>query len=138
MMDILPTFVGLTGGALPSNRKLDGGNIWPILNGQADARSPYEAFYFYRGYKLEAVRKGNWKLHLASAELYNLTDDLSESQNVAKSNPAIVGDLKEFADRMDDDLGTDGIGPGCRPLGKVANPKPLINHDGTIREGFAP
>ena len=27
------------------------------------------------------------------------------------------------------DLASDGIGPGCRPLGKVENPKPLIPHD---------
>jgi arylsulfatase A len=138
MMDILPTLVELAGGAQPADRELDGGNIWPILNGQSNAKSPYEAFYFYRGLKLEAVRKGDWKLYLTSGELYNLKDDISESQDAAKANPAIVSGLKELADRMKDDLGTDGIGPGCRPLGKVANPRPLINHDGTIREGFAP
>ena len=33
-------------------------------------------------------------------------------------------------------LGMDGIGPGCRPLGKVSNAQPLINHDGQIRAGF--
>jgi arylsulfatase A-like enzyme len=138
MMDILPTFIQLSGGDIPADRKLDGGNIWPILKGQADAESPYEAFYYYRGLKLQAIRQGDWKLHLASGELYNLKDDISESKNIAKANPSIVKDLKNLVERMNGDLGTDGIGPGCRPLGKVANPKPLINHEGTIREGFAP
>ncbi len=41
-----------------------------------------------------------------------------------------------FADEMKGDLGMDGIGPGCRPLGKVNNAQPLINHNGQIRAGF--
>jgi len=28
------------------------------------------------------------------------------------------------------------VGPGCRPLGKVKNPQPLINHGGVVRKGF--
>ena len=39
---------------------------------------------------------------------------------------------------MKDDLGLDGIGPGCRPLGRVDNAQPLIDQDGNIRPGFAP
>ncbi len=39
---------------------------------------------------------------------------------------------------MKDDLGLDGIGPGCRPLGRVASPQPLISREGKIRDGFAP
>jgi hypothetical protein len=35
-----------------------------------------------------------------------------------------------------DDLGLDGIGPGCRPLGKVANAKPVIDFDGAVRAEF--
>ena len=38
---------------------------------------------------------------------------------------------------MKDDLGMEGIGPGCRPLGRVADPQPLIGRDGKIRAGFA-
>jgi hypothetical protein len=34
---------------------------------------------------------------------------------------------------MDRDLGRDGIGPGCRPLGRVDAPQPLIANDGTVR-----
>lgn len=34
---------------------------------------------------------------------------------------------------MKNDLGTEGIGPGCRPLGRVKNPQPLIDVDGTVR-----
>ena len=35
-----------------------------------------------------------------------------------------------------DDLGVDGIGPGCRPLGRADHPQPLIGWDGKVRTGF--
>jgi hypothetical protein len=37
---------------------------------------------------------------------------------------------------MKDDLGLDGIGRGCRELGKVKDARPLIDKDGKIRPGF--
>jgi hypothetical protein len=39
---------------------------------------------------------------------------------------------------MKEDLGVTGTGPGVRPLGRVANPQPLIGLDGAIRPEFAP
>ncbi len=136
MIDILPTFVKLAGGAAPADRKIDGGDIWPLLAGEADAKSPHEAYYYYRGLKLEAVRKGPWKLHLGKNELYHLDKDIGESENVAAANPEVVADLQTVAAAMKDDLGLDGMGPGCRPLGKVKDAKPIIAHDGTVREEF--
>lgn len=137
MMDILPTFVQLAGGEVPQDRKIDGGNIWPILKGQENAQTPYEAFFYYRGLELRAVRSGPWKYHLDKNELYNLEKDISESQNVLEQNPEVVAKLKNLAEATKDDLGLEGKGPGCRPLGKVPNPQPLINHDGKTREGFS-
>jgi arylsulfatase A len=138
MMDILPTFVTLAGGAVPIDRKIDGQVITPILTGAAGARSSYQAFYYYRGLTLEAVRSGPWKLNVQSGALYNLDADLGESTDVAGANGAVAQRLRTLADRMRDDLGLEGIGPGCRPLGRVAHPRPLIDGDGTIREGFEP
>jgi len=133
MMDILPTFAKLAGGSPPADRKLDGADIWPILAGEPGAESPHDVFYYYRGFNLQAVRSGPWKLHLARNELYNLETDIGEGTNVAAANPDEVKRLRELADRMKDDLGLDGIGPGCRPLGKVDNAQPIIGHDGTFR-----
>jgi arylsulfatase A-like enzyme len=137
-MDILPTLTNLAGGNVPTDRKLDGHDIWPILADAQEAKSQYEAFYFYRGFNLQCVRSGDWKLHLANGELYNLHDDISEASNVAKAHPAVVEKLRALADAQKDDLGVKDIGPGCRPLGKVENPQPLINHDGKVRDGFEP
>jgi arylsulfatase A len=150
MFDILPTFVKLAGGKVPTERKLDGGDIWPLLAGQPRAKSPHEVFYYFRGLKLEAVRSGPWKLRLpvaddgsakkkqteAKLQLFNLDTDIGESTDASAAIPDLVKRLQALADAMKDDLGLDGIGPGCRPLGRVANPLPLIGKDGRIRVGF--
>ena len=136
-MDILPTLTKLAGGQAPSDRKIDGGDIWPILSGQKDAKSPTETFYFFRGLNLKAVRSGPWKLHLAKGDLYNLKDDIAEAKNVAQQNPAVVKQLRDLAASQAQDLGVKEKGPGVRPLGIAKNPQPLIGHDGAIRKGHA-
>ena len=155
MFDVLPTLVKLAGGEVPTDRKLDGGDIWSLLAGEAGAKSPHEVFYYYRGLQLEGVRSGPWKLRFAAADrpaaknaktpdtavkdqLYNLDSDIGESRNVADANPEVMTRLRALADATRDDLGLDGMGPGVRPLGRVDHPQPLIGPDGTIREGFEP
>jgi len=133
MMDILPTFVRLAGGELPTDRKLDGADIWPLMAGQPGAKSPHDVLYYYRGLKLQAVRSGPWKLHLAKEELYNLETDIGETTNVSSTNPVVVERMGTLAGQMKEDLGLDGIGPGCRQLGRVPDAQPIISHDGTFR-----
>ncbi|MCA9050191.1 MAG: sulfatase-like hydrolase/transferase, partial [Planctomycetaceae bacterium] len=151
MIDILPTLAHLAGTQLPDNRRRDGINIWPLLAGEKDAAGHGE-FLYYRGFKLEAVRSGPWKLHFGTAEpsgnrnarrnnnrppaepcLYNLETDLSETDNLYDRHPDIVEKLKAIAADAASDLGTDNVGPGCRQLGRVSNPEPWIRHDGTQR-----
>lgn len=138
MLDVLPTLVKLGGGTVPADRKIDGGDIWPLLAGTPDARSPHEVFHYYRGFNLEAVRSGPWKLHLAKTELYNLDTDIGETKNVAAENPGVVRDLTAITKQVAADLGLKGAGPGCRALGRADKPAPLIAPDGKVREGFAP
>jgi hypothetical protein len=48
--------------------------------------------------RLEAVRSGSWKLHLAQpVQLYNLASDLGESHNVAAEHPEVVQQLTRLA-----------------------------------------
>jgi arylsulfatase A len=153
MMDVLPTFVKLADGKLPADRKFDGGDIWPLLSGEPGAKSPHDVFHYFRGLRLEAIRSGPWKLRLVSgdgkgaraknvasptAQLYHLGNDIGETTDVAGANPEVVKRLQTLAEAMKEDLGLDGIGPGCRPLGHSANPQPLIGRDGKIRAGFDP
>jgi arylsulfatase A len=132
MMDVLPTFAKLAGAPLPTDRKLDGIDVWTVLS-ENPAKPPRDSFLYFRGLNLEAVRVGPWKLHLAKHELYQLETDIGEANNVADQHPDIVRRLEAIAAANDSDLGRDGLGPGCRPLGRFENPKPLIALDGTVR-----
>lgn len=141
MFDILPTFAALAGASLPGDRKFDGGNLWPHLAGTPGAPPAHETFFYYNGLRLNAVRQGDWKLQVATGrgsepaakpfepQLYNLRTDIGETVNVAAAHPEIVARLQAVVTAMKDDLGLDGVAPGCRELGRVANPKPLIPHD---------
>ncbi len=135
MIDVLPTFAKLAGAKLPE-RKIDGADLWPLLSGQSQ-QGGHKEFLFYRGLKLEAVRQGAWKLHLAKTELFNLETDIGEATNAAKDHAGIVAQLQALAEKTKDDLGIDGMGPGVRSLGRVPEAKPLIDRDGKVREGFA-
>lgn len=115
IMDLYPTIANLAGAELPDDRVIDGKDIWPLLSGKT-GKSPYEAYFYYRLKKLQAVRIGEWKLHLEgkrrdynnihynysddfvfhqNEELYNLEDDIGEQRNLAFDHPEIVEKLKE-------------------------------------------
>jgi arylsulfatase A len=144
-IDLLPTFARLSGAAVPTERLIDGRDIWPIIAGEPGARSPHDALYFYWGRELHAVRRGNWKLHLAhpyqaldaagsdgmpgryvrrelSLSLFDLERDPGETKDVAADNPAVVKQLLEDAERAREDLGdtlTNRVGRNVRPPGRL-------------------
>jgi arylsulfatase A-like enzyme len=141
-IDVLPTLVGLAGGTVPTDRAIDGKDIWPLLSGQT-RHSPHEALFYFNGNQLQAVRSGPWKLAVtpqgtgkrpgaaepvkhAGPRLYNLDTDLGELADVAAQHPDVVARLQRLIAQMDADLGAQGTGPGVRPPGRVANPKPLL------------
>ena len=146
-MDVLPTLVKLAGGTTPSDRAIDGKDIWPLLSGQT-ADSPHEALFYFIDDRLEAVRWGAWKLAISrqksayakvnasaakapfSPVLYNLDADIGETTDVAAQHPDVVSKLQGFVKQMDADLGIARNGPGVRPSGKVRSPKPLVQLDG--------
>jgi len=59
--DIFPTICGLTGAELPTDRTIDGRDIWPVTT--QGARSPHDYVAWAEGPQL-AIRKGEWKLVL--------------------------------------------------------------------------
>ena len=63
-IDMLPTLVALAGGVVPSDRIIDGRDIWPLLSGKS-TESPHDALYYWSGLTLAAVRSGEWKLMVA-------------------------------------------------------------------------
>ena len=112
-IDLLPTFAKLAGGKAPSDRVIDGRDIWPLMAGKAGAKSPHEAFYYYKGGKLEAARSGKWKLVLKKTpELYDLDADISEKHNVADEHPEIVKRLTDMMEEFDRELKANTRPPG--------------------------
>ena len=61
-MDLYVSFARLAGATLPK-LKLDGTDLTPFLLGKKGAKAR-EAFWFYSGDELQAVRVGDWKLHV--------------------------------------------------------------------------
>jgi hypothetical protein len=47
-----------------------------------------------------------------------------------------VKKLKEHAEKARADLGDGKPGPGCRAPGRNAEPRPIIDRDGTVRPEF--
>jgi arylsulfatase A-like enzyme len=129
-IDILPTLAELTGSVLPE-RIIDGKSVWKLLNGE-HKESPQEAYYFYyRVNELHGVRYGKWKLYfphnyrtmegqqpgkdgvpgdyvyidIKEIELYDLSVDLGEKENLAGEYPEIVEKIEQLADNMRNKLG---------------------------------
>ena len=140
-IDLLPTFVSLAGGTVPTDKPIDGADISKLLLGQSN-ESAREAHFYYQGYHLQAVRSGPWKLALKpqnfsmgireggvstpGLRLYNLVADIGETRDVSTQHPEIVQKLKALADKEAATLcdGSPG-GPGVRPSGQVQKPQPL-------------
>jgi arylsulfatase A-like enzyme len=132
-MDFLPTIAGLAGALTPDDRILDGKDVWPLMVGKADARTPHEAFYYYRDERLQAVRSGPWKLHVYRPEwgvgaqghqplLFNLDEDIGEKVDVAGVNAGVVKRLLGLAEIAREDLGDAAAGrkgKNVRPVGRL-------------------
>jgi len=144
-IDILPTTARLIGARLPDH-KIDGQDIWPLVVGEPGATSPHEAYYFYYGQQLQAVRSGKWKLHFPHGyrtlngrpggtgglptnyeqteiglALFELEKDMGETTDVADKHPNVVARLSELAEVMRADLGDkERRGSGVRPAGRIA------------------
>jgi arylsulfatase A len=147
-MDILPTFAKLAGTEAPSDRIIDGHDATALFLGEKDAKSPYDAFFYYYTDQLQAVRSGPWKLfipiedtlrhphHPRTAEgsskpyLFNVVTDIASEHNVADQHPDIVKTLTALAETARADLGDrNQPGLGQRPIGKVDNPTPRVPDD---------
>lgn len=99
--DFLPTTCEIAGTAAPKG--LDGISMMRELSGKRQKKHDYLYWEFYeRGFQ-QAVREGKWKaVRLAPGkptELYDLTSDISETNNVAAQNPKVVKRLERIMQR---------------------------------------
>lgn len=120
IVDWYPTLLKLAGATTEQKHAPDGLDLWPVLT--AGAKSPHDAILLNTTPRNGAVRMGDWKLvmggNLADSdeapaakdaakkgkkaaagdpprvELFNLTEDLSEQNNLAEKHPEKVKELR--------------------------------------------
>lgn len=148
-IDLLPTLANLIGAPLP-DKKIDGLDIWPLLAGEEGAENPHEAYWFYyKQNELHAVLSRNWKLVLphgyrtlgdqpkadggipvsyqnekSGLALYDLSQDPSETNNLATTHPEKITELMVHVERARRELG-DSLakvkGSELRPSGSLTD-----------------
>ena len=142
-IDLLPTVAELIGARLPKH-PIDGKSIVHLLKGTSDT-SPHEAYYFYYGRQLQAIRMGKWKLHFPHGyrtmagrpggiggiptrysqakiglALFDMEKDIGETTDVKAKHPDIVKQLQALGEKMRNELGDNGrSGTGLRPPGQL-------------------
>ena len=142
-IDILPTVAEIIDAQLP-NHKIDGKSILNLVTGKND-ESPQEAYYFYYGQQLQAIRMGKWKLHFPHSyrtmagkpggtggiptkysqdkiglALFNLHKDIGETTDVKAEHSKIVAKLLKLGEVMRKELGDQGRkGSGQRSSGRL-------------------
>lgn len=101
--DMLPTFAEAIGHSY--SRKSDGISFLPTLLGNTEAQKEHDYLYweFAEGnHDAQAVRSENWKLiHIYktdSWELYDLSKDIGEENNIITEYPKVAEKLKGFID----------------------------------------
>lgn len=89
--DWMPTLTKLAGWKPTAPPKFDGKDVWPVLTGAVDKPEPRTIYIPVSG--TAAVLDGEWKLiagNKSKAELFHLTLDPYEKNNLAASEPARV------------------------------------------------
>jgi len=127
-IDFLPTACEVAGVEPPSDRTIDGVSLLPLLEGREATLDREQPLYwfFYRLNPAVAVRDGDWvliadtddarrpKAHpltredmprikaskLTKLQLYNLAEDLAQSEDLAEARPEVLARLKSRAEAL--------------------------------------
>lgn len=109
-IDVYPTLLAATGVSPNPKQVIDGLSIVPVLSGKGTLARDEFFTWFPHQVPGVAVRQGDWKLirryeprpgaYEGQHELFNLTDDPSETTNLAAKMPEKVKELNERIDRF--------------------------------------
>ncbi len=126
-IDLFPTIRSLAQAQGPDH-PIDGKDIGALLTNPATARSPHEAYFFYWGDQLQAVRSEQWVLHLPHTyrslrdkpgqdgipgpyqqkrtplSLFDLEADLGQQKDVSRDHPGITARLQALGKTFDAEL----------------------------------
>jgi arylsulfatase B len=108
-LDVYATAAAAAGAPVPKGRSIDGVDLMPYLTGGRDGR-PHDVL-FWRMYQRTAVRVGDWKLVRnprrgadRAWQLYNLAEDVGESNDLASSRPERLDQLQTVWERLNAEM----------------------------------
>lgn len=93
-LDLLPTFLNAAGGDVNAVEGLDGVDLIPYVQGKNNGK-PHEVLYWKKENR-GAIRQNDWKLVRfpdRPAELYNIKEDIAETNDLASKYPEKVREL---------------------------------------------
>lgn len=104
--DIFPTLAEITDTQKPA--QLDGISFLPTLTGTTQPTHDYLYWEFHEKGGRQAIRKGDWKAVKYNVlkqpdlpmELYDLTKDIGEADNVATKHPEVVQEIQTLFDQV--------------------------------------
>ena len=95
-LDIFATVAAATGTALPTDRKIDGVDLIPYVNGQINGQ-PHDTL-FWNSMDYQSVMAGDWKLQVVrqinKTWLFNLKNDPTEKENLSDTQPEKLKELE--------------------------------------------
>lgn len=117
-VDFFPTMLEMAGVEFDADA-IDGKSFAPVLRGEQLNRGPIYWHYPHYGNQggspAAAIRDGQWKLiqwlETDTYELYDLSSDLGEQQELSTQQPAVLAELKQKLMQWQEDV-------GAKPLGK--------------------
>ncbi|GAB5405815.1 MAG: arylsulfatase [Aureliella sp.] len=96
--DVLPTFVELSGVAPPKGYETDGKSLVSYLKGGSAPERDYFYWELHEGKPIQAARFGRWKAVRNGIdkpiELYDLSIDAGEAEDLASTKPKLVDRAK--------------------------------------------
>ena len=97
-IDIFHTIAAAAGASVPKDRKLDGVDLIPYIQGE-NKEKPHKTLFWREGHHQSVLHKG-WKLIKADRPdkrwLFNLDKDPTERNNLSKDNPTKVSQLEKL------------------------------------------
>ena len=104
-LDVFPTAMAAAKAKLPADREYDGVNLVPYVNG--DNKSNPHEILFWRRAEYFAMRKGKWKivkLRMLPVALFDLENDIGETNDLAEKHPEILDDLMQEFDKWQSNM----------------------------------
>ena len=131
--DLLPTFAEACELPIPADSDLDGTSLLPLLKDDSSAFDNrvvvVEAKVNKRDvrYDSSAIMKGPWRLTNGTKELYNIQQDPSQTEDVAKQHPELVQNLRESYDAWYDAISPRFVEEARIIIGDTNAPTDILN-----------